>query len=51
LPTSGYTDPKTYTLGMKADGVTANTVTPAGPYKRQVFHSEVRLNNAAGRRE
>jgi type IV pilus assembly protein PilW len=49
-PTADYTDPKTYTLGLKADG-TANTVTPSGPYKRHVFQAEVRLNNAAGRRE
>ena len=50
-PTLGYTDPKTYTLGMKADGTTANTVTPGGSYKRRVFQSEVRLYNPAGRRE
>jgi type IV pilus assembly protein PilW len=50
-PSLGYTDPKTYTLGMKADGTTANTVTPGGSYKRRVFQSEVRLYNPAGRRE
>jgi type IV pilus assembly protein PilW len=50
-PTLGYTDPKTYTLGMKADGITANTVTPGGSYKRRLFQSEVRLYNPAGRRE
>jgi type IV pilus assembly protein PilW len=50
-PTLGYTDPKTYTLGMKADGTTANAVTPGGSYKRRVFQSEVRLYNPAGRRE
>jgi type IV pilus assembly protein PilW len=51
LPTAGYTDSKTYTLGMKADRITANTVTPAGPYKRHVFQSGMRLNNVAIRRE
>jgi type IV pilus assembly protein PilW len=50
-PSLGYTDPKTYTLGMKADGTTANTLTPGGSYKRRVFQSEVRLYNPAGRRE
>jgi type IV pilus assembly protein PilW len=50
-PTLGYTDPKTYTLGMKADGTTVNTVTPGGSYKRHVFQSEARLYNPAGRRE
>jgi type IV pilus assembly protein PilW len=54
LPTSGYADGKTYTLGMMADGTTANSYTPAGsalPYKRHVYQAEVRLSNAAGRRE
>jgi type IV pilus assembly protein PilW len=50
-PTLGYADPKTYTLGMLADGITPNTVTPGDSYKRRVFQSEVRLYNPAGRRE
>jgi type IV pilus assembly protein PilW len=54
LPTGGYTDGKTYTLGLMADGITANTYTPTGsalPYKRHVYQAEVRLTNAAVRRE
>jgi type IV pilus assembly protein PilW len=50
-PSSGYIDSKTYTLGMLSDGATANTLSPAGPFKRHVYQSEVRLSNAAGRRE
>lgn len=49
--TAGYTDTKTYTLGMKADG-TPNTVGPFGDhFKRHVYTSVVRLNNPSGRRE
>lgn len=50
-PTVGYTDDKTYTLGLKADN-SANTV---GPYKdnfkRHVYQTVIRLNNPAGRRQ
>ena len=50
LPSSGFSDGKTYKLGLKADGVTANTVTPAElNYKRHLFESVVLLNNVAGR--
>jgi type IV pilus assembly protein PilW len=45
----GYTDEKTYTLGLNSDG-TAKSVGPFGDgYKRHVFESLVRLNNPAGR--
>lgn len=49
---ASYKDVKTYTLGLKADGVTANTVGPFNDqYKRHAYVAEVRLSNAAGRRE
>jgi type IV pilus assembly protein PilW len=49
---ASYSDSKTYTLGMKADQVTPHTVGPFNnPYKRHVYQAEVRLANAAGRRE
>jgi len=47
LPTSNYTDDKTYTLG-------ASTYTPTGSaatYKRHVYSGETRILNQAGRRE
>lgn len=47
--TPGYTDTKTYSLGMNADG-SANTVGPIGDgYKRHLYASVVRLNNPSGR--
>ncbi|HEY0569143.1 MAG TPA: PilW family protein, partial [Xanthobacteraceae bacterium] len=50
-PSNGFTDTKSYVLGLQANG-TANTVGPFNnPYRRHVFQSEVRLNNPAGRRE
>jgi type IV pilus assembly protein PilW len=45
-----YTDSKTYTLGLQADG-TANNLTPGGTFKRHVFQTLVRLTNVASRRE
>jgi type IV pilus assembly protein PilW len=50
-PTTGYVDPKTYTLGLNADG-TANRITPGSNdhYKRHLFQSLVVLPNPAGRR-
>lgn len=46
---SGYTDDKTYTLGLKADG-TPNTFGPQNDaYKRHLYQSVARLNNTAGR--
>lgn len=49
-PTNGYTDDKTYTLGLSP----AYTFTPTGgqtTYKRHVYTAEVRIANQAGRRE
>lgn len=47
--TVGYTNNKTYTLGLTASGAD-NTVTIAGDsYKRHAYQSNVRLNNPAGR--
>jgi type IV pilus assembly protein PilW len=48
--TSGYTDTKTYQLGLKADG-SANNVTPGGAYKRHVFTGVVRVTNVGQRKE
>jgi type IV pilus assembly protein PilW len=46
-----YTDTKTYSLGLNANG-SANTVGPFNDgYRRHVFQAQVRLNNPAGRRE
>jgi type IV pilus assembly protein PilW len=48
---SEYTDTKTYSLGLLANG-SANTVAPFNDrYKRHVFQAGVRLENPAGRRE
>jgi type IV pilus assembly protein PilW len=52
LPTGGFNDAKTYTLGLKADGTTPNAVPVAASeagYKRHVFETVVLLNNVAGR--
>lgn len=49
--TKGYTDSKTYVLGLQADG-SENSVGPfADGYKRHVFSSVVLLANPAGRRQ
>lgn len=49
--TDGYTDTKTYTLGLTAAGA-ANTVGPFNDrYKRHAYSTAVRLANPAGRRE
>ncbi len=42
-----FTDGKTYTLGAAAP----ETYTPGGSYRRHVYSSLVRIQNAAGRRE
>lgn len=48
-PSLGYTDNKTYNLGLKADG-TPNTVAAANDkYKRHVFTQMIGLPNVAGR--
>ncbi len=44
-PTTGYTDPKTYHLGL------ADPVTPGGAYKRHAYSQLVRVINPSGRRE
>jgi type IV pilus assembly protein PilW len=48
---SGYSDNKTYTLGLNNDG-TANSVGPFNDrIKRHAYEAVVRLTNPAGRRE
>ncbi len=48
-PSLGYTDTKSYTLGLKADG-TPNTIAAANDkYKRHVFTQMIGLPNVAGR--
>lgn len=48
-PTNGYTDSKSYTLGLVGGGT---TIAAAGDsYTRHVFSAEVRPMNLAGRRE
>jgi type IV pilus assembly protein PilW len=49
-PTGGYTDAKTYQLGINADG-SANNVTPGGAYKRHAFTEVVRVTNVSQRKE
>lgn len=46
----GYVDPKTYTMGFKADG-TAQTVTPGTAYKRRLFSQLIRVVNPSARRD
>ena len=48
--TQGFTDTKTYTLGLKADG-TANSVTPGGSFRRHNYTELVRVNNVSQRLE
>jgi type IV pilus assembly protein PilW len=48
---TGQTDTKTYTLGLLADNVTANTFGPFNDkFKRRVYAGTVRIYNPAGRR-
>lgn len=50
-PSGGYTDTKTYTLGLTAAGA-ERTVGPfRDGYKRHVYQSSIRLANPSGRRE
>ena len=44
-PSAGYTDTKTYSLGV------AGNVTPGGNFRRHAFSTQVLLVNPAGRRE
>jgi type IV pilus assembly protein PilW len=46
----GFTDTKTYQLGLNADG-TSNDATPGGAYKRHAFTEVVRVTNVSQRRE
>lgn len=49
--TTGYSDTKTYTLGLDADNA-AKTVGPFNDaFKRHVYQSSTRLSNPAGRKE
>jgi type IV pilus assembly protein PilW len=51
VPTQGYVDRKSYTLGTAADG-SANLVAAANDgYKRHVFQTQVVLANPAGRKQ
>jgi len=47
---NGYTDTKTYPMGLKADN-TANTFSPGGSYKRHGYSELVRLVDIAQRKE
>jgi len=47
---TGYTDSKTYTIGIDASG-SPLTVTPGGGYRRHAYSGLVRVNNPAGRRD
>lgn len=49
--TPGYTDTKTYTLGLDAAGSQRNFGPFSDGYKRHVYQSSIRLTNPAGRRE
>lgn len=47
---AGYTDTKTYQLGLNADA-TANNVTPGGGYRRHAYTEMVRVQNPSQRLE
>jgi type IV pilus assembly protein PilW len=47
---AGYTDTKTYQLGLNADG-TANNLTPGGAFRRHVYTQVVRVQNPSQRLE
>ena len=46
----GYTDTKTYTIGIDSAG-NPLTVAPGGGFRRHIYTSLVRLNNPAGRKD
>ena len=48
--TAGFTDTKTYLLGLLADG-TANSVTPGGSFRRHSYTEVVRVTNNSQRME
>jgi type IV pilus assembly protein PilW len=47
---AGYTDTKTYQLGLNADG-TANNLIPGGAFRRHVYTQMVRVQNPSQRLE
>ena len=47
----GFTDTKTYALGLLADGTTPNAVTPGGAFRRHAYTALVRLTNVSQRLE
>jgi len=49
-PSPGFTDTKTYQLGLTASGA-ANSVTPGGPYRRHAYTALVRVTNVSQRLE
>lgn len=49
-PSAGFTDAKTYRLGLNADG-TANNVTPGGAFRRHAYTEVVRVQNVSQRIE
>jgi type IV pilus assembly protein PilW len=51
LATQNHVDDKSYVLGLKADGTDHVIAAARDGYKRHVYQAEVRINNAAGRRE
>jgi type IV pilus assembly protein PilW len=49
-PSAGYTDTKTYRLGVKADN-SANDVTPGGAFRRHAYTEVIRVQNVSQRIE
>ena len=49
--TAGYTDTKSYAMGLLADGVTPNTLTPGGSFRRHAYTALVRVTNVSQRLE
>ena len=50
-PTPGYTDTKTYPLGLQADGTQGTDGPFNDGFKRHAYTQTIRMNNPAGRRE
>jgi type IV pilus assembly protein PilW len=48
---AGFTDTKTYRMGLMSDGTTANTFTPGGAFRRHAFTEAVRVQNVSQRIE
>ncbi len=47
---AGFTDTKTYRMGLKSDG-TANTFTPGGAFRRHAYTEAIRVQNVSQRIE